>query len=269
MSTAPPHYSGHEIRRHWTEQALRHQHSSDASWSDRCVMEAEIRQILPYLQDGDQVLDAGCANGHSTLEFARQRCIRIRGRDYIPEMIEQARSRLLHTQESIPGTVSFEVGDITALEEPASAYDKVVVIRVVINLPSWAQQLQAVRECARVLKPGGLLLLSEATLQGWQRLNQFRREWRLPDIPMPPFNRYLDQEKLIDAVAQELHLLDLVNFASTYYVGTRVLKPLLIQALGLPINVADPGMEWNRWFAQLPPWGDYGTQKLFVFQKPR
>jgi hypothetical protein len=26
-------------------------------------------------------------------------------------------------------------------------------------------------------------------------------------------------------------------------------------------------MEWNRWFAQLPAWGDYGTQKLFVFRK--
>lgn len=28
-----------------------------------------------------------------------------------------------------------------------------------------------------------------------------------------------------------------------------------------------PNMEWNRWFAQLPSWGDYGTQKLFVFRK--
>jgi ubiquinone/menaquinone biosynthesis C-methylase UbiE len=268
MSVGTCGYSDRQIRQYWTEQALRHQRSSDASWSDRCVIDAEIRQILRYLQDGDTVLDAGCANGYSTLEFARQRRIDIRGRDYIPEMIEQARSRLRHDSQPIPGTVSFEVGDITALEEPDAAYDKVVVIRVVINLPNWAQQVQALRECARVLKPGGLLLLSEATLQGWQKLNQLRREWSLPDIPMPPFNRYLDQQKVIEAVAPELQLRDLVNFASTYYVGTRLLKPLLIQALGLPINVADPSMEWNRWFAQLPPWGDYGTQKLFVFEKP-
>lgn len=267
VSPATHAYNGQEIRTYWTEQALRYEQSSDASWSDRCVIEAEIRQILQYLHDSDEVLDAGCANGYSTLEFARRRRIRIRGRDYIPEMIDQARARLLQAREPIPGTVSFEVGDITALDEPAMAYDKVVVIRVVINLPGWDQQLQAVRECARVLKPGGLLLLSEATVQGWQKLNQFRREWHLPDIPMPPFNRYLDQEKLIAAVSPDLHLLDLVNFASTYYVGTRVLKPLLIQALGLPIDVADPRMEWNRWFAQLPAWGDYGTQKLFVFQK--
>ena len=27
------------------------------------------------------------------------------------------------------------------------------------------------------------------------------------------------------------------------------------------------GQEWNRWFAQIPAAGDYGTQKLFVFRK--
>ena len=27
------------------------------------------------------------------------------------------------------------------------------------------------------------------------------------------------------------------------------------------------GMEWNRWFAQLPAAGDYGTQKLMIFRK--
>jgi hypothetical protein len=32
-------------------------------------------------------------------------------------------------------------------------------------------------------------------------------------------------------------------------------------------RVADPEIEWNRFFSQLPEWGDYGTQKLFVFRK--
>jgi hypothetical protein len=63
-------------------------------------------------------------------------------------------------------------------------------------------------------------------------------------------------------------LVDIADFASTYYVGTRVLKPLIIRALGAGLDVADPEAEWNRWFAQLPAWGDYGTQKLFVFKKP-
>jgi len=55
--------------------------------------------------------------------------------------------------------------------------------------------------------------------------------------------------------------------SQAYYLGTRVLKPLLAQALGATVDVANPDMEWNRWFARLPAFGDYGTQKLFVFRK--
>ncbi len=191
----------------------------------------------------------------------------IRGLDYIPEMIEQANHRLENLHDKLLGKVSFGVGDITALNEPIEEYNRVIVIRVLINLENWSAQIKGLEECVRVLEPGGLLLLSEATLQGWTRLNQFRQEWGLSEVPMPPFNQYLDQDKVIQAVQPSLELVDIINFSSTYFVGTRVLKPLLIQALGADINVANPDMEWNRWFAQLPAVGDYGTQKLFVFRK--
>jgi SAM-dependent methyltransferase len=156
------------------------------------------------------------------------------------------------------------VGNIVDLQQSTAHYDKVIVIRVVINLGEWDNQLKGLKECARVLKPGGLLLLSEATLQGWNRLNAFRREWGLPEIPMPGFNNYLDQERLIAETSGDFEAVEVIDFASTYYVGTRVLKPLLIQALGVKV---DPNLEWNRWFAQLPAAGDYGTQKLFVFRR--
>ena len=256
-----------QIRAYWAEQALEHGPSPSASWSDQMVIEMEIREILKRLEDGDRVLDVGCANGYSTIQFASQKKVNIRGLDYIPEMIQQARLRLSELEGKLAGTVKFDVGDITALNEPPEAYDKVVVIRVIINMSDWSQQFKALRECVRVLKPGGLLLLSEATLQGWHRMNKFRQEWELPPIPMPPFNQYLDQERVIEAASPDLKLVEMADFSSTYYVGTRVLKPLLIQALGAKVNVANPAMEWNRWFAQLPSWGDYGTQKLFVFRK--
>jgi ubiquinone/menaquinone biosynthesis C-methylase UbiE len=260
-------FSLEQIRDFWTEQAKGHGQEAAASWSDLRVMEMEVREILPRLAEGDRVLDVGCANGFSTVQFASQKKIRIRGVDYIPEMIEHARERAGSMGEQLRGTVEFAQGDITALGEPSGAYDKVVCIRVLINLGDWSRQLLGLLECARVLKPGGTLLLSEATLQGWRRLNQFRREWGLPDIPMPPFNQYLDEEKLAGELPGGLKLVEVVNFASSYYVGTRVLKPLLAKAAGGGIDPADPTMEWNRWFAQMPAWGDYGTQKLFVLTK--
>lgn len=263
----PDKFTVERIRDFWTQQAREHGQAPAASWSDQMVMELEIRAISERLADGDRVLDVGCANGFSTLQFAAQHALEIRGVDYIPEMIEQARLRLAAFPDRLLGSVQFAHGDVTALQEPSASFDKVVAVRVIINLGDWDRQVIGLLECARVLKPGGMLLLSEATVQGWQRLNQFRGEWGLPDIPMPPFNRYLDEKQVCDAVRGELELLDIVNFASTYYVGTRVLKPLLSQALGGLVDPANPNMQWNRWFSQLPAAGDYGTQKLFVFRK--
>lgn len=256
-----------QVYEYWNRQAHEHGQSPSASWSDHRVIDLEIAEISKHLNDGDRVLDVGCANGFSSVQFASTRRISLRGLDYIPKMIEEARGRLSGIKDKLAGSVEFEVGDITQLKEPPNSYDKVVVVRVLINLGDWDRQLSGLHECIRVLKPGGLLLLSEATLQGWSRLNALRAEWGLDDIPMPPFNHYLDQEQVIEAIRNEAGLLELSNFASTYYVGTRLLKPLLAKATGAPISVADPNAEWNRWFSQLPQGGDYGTQKLFVFRK--
>jgi SAM-dependent methyltransferase len=260
-------YTIEQIRSFWKQQAVEHGQSPAASWSDQCVIEMEIREILLRLEDGDRVLDIGCANGFSTVHLAAQKRIEILGLDYIPEMIAEAKKRAADLSGKLTGSISFDIGDVLALDQASESFDKVVVIRVLINLGEWPNQLRGLKECARVLKPGGLLLLSEATLQGWTRLNGFRSEWGMPDIPMPPYNNYLDQDLVVEETSSLLELVSLVNFASTYYVGSRVLKPLLIQALGAQVAAADPNLHWNRWFSSLPAAGDYGTQKLFVLRK--
>jgi len=256
-----------QVRAFWTAQAIQHGQSPSASWSDVHVLDLEAREIQQRLEDGDRVLDVGCGNGYSTVRFAAARRIAIRGIDYIPQMIDEARVRASALDQRLTGTVEFAVGDVSDLKEPASGYDKVIAIRVLINLGSWPAQQAALRGCGRLVKPGGLLLLSEATLQGWNRLNAFRTEWGLPPIPMPAFNTYLDEEQVVATLAPAFEIVELVNFASTYYVGTRVLKPLLAAAAHPALDVADPQLHWNRFWAQLPAAGDYGTQKLFVFRK--
>jgi hypothetical protein len=84
---------------------------------------------------------------------------------------------------------------------------------------------------------------------------------------MPSFNNYVDEKLMLAETAGTMDLIEIVNFASTYFVGTRILKPLLIRALNINVDVANPNMHWNRWFSELPAVGDYGTQKLFVLRK--
>ena len=51
-------------------------------------------------------------------------------------------------------------------------------------------------------------------------LNGLRREWGLPDIPMPRFNNYLYRDRVFQALAGKgLTLVEAVNFASTYFSG--------------------------------------------------
>lgn len=256
-----------QIRKYWGLQAAQHGLSPTASWSDQNVIDLEISTIVRYLQDGDVVLDIGCANGYSTVQYARQHAIRIHGIDYIPSMVENARERLKENKEGLAGQVEFSVGDILQIDLPPHKYDKIISTRMVINVGEWSNQLFVLKKCVHALKSGGMLLLSEATLQGWRRMNEFRQEWGLSPIPIPEFNNYLDEGQVIDALSAEMDFQEIVNFSSTYFVGTRVLKPLIAQFNNMAEKIADPKMEWNRWFAQLPSVGDYGTQKLFVFRK--
>jgi ubiquinone/menaquinone biosynthesis C-methylase UbiE len=256
-----------EIREYWRNQAINFGEDHRASWTDLHAINLEIAEISRRLCDHSRVIDIGCANGLSTINYAQRFNIDIKGVDYIPEMIAAASDHLSTQAAHLMGAVSFEVGDITALNEPDGYYDTAIVTRVIINLAERDKQIGGIREAARTLKSGGTLLLSEATREGLQRLNSFRLEWGLQPIPEPPFNNYVDEELVRSAAPDLLDLLEISNFASTYFVGTRVLKPLLAAVTGNRVDSARAEMEWNRFFSLLPAAGDYGTQKLFVFRR--
>src|SRR5271169_4031322 len=90
-----------EVFEYWTNQARDHGQSASVSWSDHWVIEMEVSEITKHLVDGDKVLDVGCANGYSSVQFACACRIQLRGLDYVPEMIEQAKLRLETMQQNL------------------------------------------------------------------------------------------------------------------------------------------------------------------------
>ena len=260
-------FSDDEIRDYWRNQAVSFGDDHRASWTDRHAIDLEVAAISDRLRDGMRVIDIGCANGFATLSYARRFRLDIKGVDYIPEMIAAAKERLAALAVPPAGEVAFATGDILSLEEPDGHYDTAIVTRVVINLGERDKQIAAIRGAARVVRSGGRLLVSEATHEGLDRLNALRAEWGLAAIPEPRFNNYVDDDLMRSAAPDLLELEEVSNFSSTYFVGTRVLKPLLASLLGDKVDAARPDMEWNRFFSMLPAGGDYGTQKLFVFRR--
>ena len=100
---------------------------------------------------GGDLLDAGCGNGFGLELLAKTyRPRRLVGFDLMPEQIERARSRGLAAQVS--------VGDITRIAEPDESFHGAFVFGILHHVPAWRT---ALRELARVLQPGGVLLVEE------------------------------------------------------------------------------------------------------------
>ncbi|MGZ3422799.1 MAG: methyltransferase domain-containing protein [Polyangiales bacterium] len=99
-----------------------------------------------------RILDAGCGSGYGmVLLRSRYWPSRLVGFDLMPEQIERARARGIHGAE-------IRVGDITRIEEPEASFDAVFVFGILHHVPEWRTALS---EIARVLAPGGVLLVEE------------------------------------------------------------------------------------------------------------
>jgi ubiquinone/menaquinone biosynthesis C-methylase UbiE len=120
----------------------------------------EAEHIVRYLWaagavPGREVLDAGCGTGYGCALLVErggaQRCI---GVDLAKEAIAEARSTYGSDER-----LEFRVGDVTALDLPDASVEVVTCFETIEHVPGEAQR-KLVAELARVLRPGGVLLLS-------------------------------------------------------------------------------------------------------------
>jgi demethylmenaquinone methyltransferase/2-methoxy-6-polyprenyl-1,4-benzoquinol methylase/phosphoethanolamine N-methyltransferase len=111
---------------------------------------------LAAIQPGEAVLDVGCGTGDLTLEAKVRAGARgaVYGLDAAPEMIAVARRKAARRRLD----VDFRVGLIEATGLPAQSVDVVLSSLMMHHLPADVK-LKGLKECRRVLKPGGRLLI--------------------------------------------------------------------------------------------------------------
>jgi len=122
----------------------------DRHYSPGRTWDATMLGFLSYLRLGD-VLDAGSGDGMVASMLA-SRCRSISCLDVSAKVLQAARQRLTSLDN-----VHFASGDIHALPFPDAHFDHVLFLNV---LPYSKDPAQALREGARVLRPGGDLLVS-------------------------------------------------------------------------------------------------------------
>ena len=123
----------------------------------------ELRQrtaTMARLQPGDAVLDVGCGTGTLALEVARRvgSAGRVAGIDPGTEQIARARAKA--TRRHLP--IEFQVGVIEQLPFPDATFDVVLSTLMIHHVPAPIKR-QGLAEIARVLKPGGRLVMADFT----------------------------------------------------------------------------------------------------------
>jgi ubiquinone/menaquinone biosynthesis C-methylase UbiE len=131
----------------------------------------EWRTMLEWLdpKDGERVLDVACGGGVLSLKIAEKEC-EVHGIDLIEDVISRAKN--LAEIEGI--SCEFEVGNAENLSYPSEYFDLVVCSSA---LEHFSDDLKALREMNRVLKPNGKLVLTtdSFTYPVSQELNELHK----------------------------------------------------------------------------------------------
>lgn len=119
----------------------------DATWKADL-----IAAVVPRASSAREALDLACGTGDLGFSLAeRLPQVRVTGVDPSVEMLTIARARTAKAQD---GRVTFHLGDMAHLSADAATVDVITAGYGFRNVPDLDA---AVRECARVMRPGGVL----------------------------------------------------------------------------------------------------------------
>jgi ubiquinone/menaquinone biosynthesis C-methylase UbiE len=115
---------------------------------------------LACIQPGETVLDVGCGTGTLAMEIQSRvgRAGRVTGVDPGTQQIARARSKV--ARRNMP--IEFQIGVIEQLPFPDQTFDVVFSTLMMHHLPAPLKR-QGLAEIARVLKPGGRLVIADFT----------------------------------------------------------------------------------------------------------
>lgn len=116
----------------------------------------DVDRLRRFVDPTARVLDYGCGYGRQLAELARQGYRDLAGVDPSEAMVERARGLL--------PDVPIECCRAGRAPHPDASFDAVVLSAVLTCIPRDADQRALIAEVQRLLRPGGILLLSDFLL---------------------------------------------------------------------------------------------------------
>ncbi len=111
----------------------------------------DLSVFREYIVHGDAILDVGCGNGRVYQLFENLQ-VTYTGIDQSKELVSIAENKFPH--------VTFDVGEMTALPYKDQSFTVVLCVAAFNHLPDASSRQKALEEMKRVLKPGGIILMT-------------------------------------------------------------------------------------------------------------
>lgn len=202
---------------HWNERAESVAEDVEVNIMDIFQRELEYDYVCSYLEPTMRLLEVGCGNGYSTQRF-RELVNWVDAFDYAESMVERAKERIGETNNR------FIHDNVLNPQHLAGPYDAVVCVRVLINLESLEQQRLALRNLTALLTAGGVLILAEGFVEGFERLTALRESIGLPAVEPAAINFYSSLDELLPELRRSFDEVGQFHLGAYDYL-TRVVYP--------------------------------------------
>lgn len=218
------------VLNHYKRIARNYGLRADSTLRDSFIRSVEIDFVIGTILDFiskfqrfPKLLDAGCGNGY--LLSCLRECfpeMELAGFEYSPELLELAQSRDISNCHIFYHDIREEF--------PEGDFDMIITKRVIVNLHSRKQQLNAFKNIYQALKTEGQYILIESFQANLDELNVMIQENGQEKIYPSDHNFYLKAGvwfKMIKLGFEQLEGVFSENYLSTYFVLTRVFHPMI------------------------------------------
>ncbi len=255
-----------EIKEYWSERAEKDKKNPTTNDFYLRVLERNtlVSQLLRHgCNENSSILDAGCGDGESLLEFHKKFGCTLTGRDFAGSMIDLAKARFA---DQPAARIDLAVGDVRNVGEFAveRKFDFITTDRCLINLDDEDQQYAAIAGIAKSLKESGVYFAIENFIEGQESLNHARSLYELPEIKIRWHNKFFSEEKFIKNVKSLFSSVEKIEFSSAYYFATRVIYSKMCVEQKIEPDYMHP---IHKDSIKLPQFGSFSPIKLFVLRK--
>lgn len=230
------------IKKFWESEAAEWGDSPQVTIRDHFFRNHELQTLLSVIPRCKRLLDVGCGTGFGTLVLS-QRAEYALGVDYSDTMIQWAlrarddkeyrrhqmkKLKVPHAAEvEANHKVDFRVADVLRLDLESNDFEAITGQRLLINLPTHEDQMRALREFRRHGSDESWLFLTEPTLQGHKRTDEYRQQFGLPILEKYWHNNYVDESRYDEWPENGWGIVRTLSF-ETYMLLSKVVYPAAV-----------------------------------------